>query len=100
MRSSSFRRKIAALLLLGALALPWAVAGEPPSRPGQDQASEWNALDLLARFWHELASLWDEEGCSIDPYGRCIPGPGDGSSGSTTNGDNGCSIDPYGRCID
>lgn len=46
-------------------------------------------LESLPRF---LAS-WGEEGCDIDPDGRCI----DGSTGS---GDEGCDIDPNGRCLD
>ncbi len=99
--STSFRRKIAVLLLAGSLAASWALAEPPRTLPGPDRAGtfEWARLDLLTRFWNALTSLWGENGCSVDPFGRCIPGTRSGTSGATTTGDAGCSVDPNGRCI-
>lgn len=95
MTLSSFRRKIVVLLVAGALVAPWALA-EEPRHPGPDLTP----INFLSRLWSAaLTALWGENGCSIDPDGRCIPGPGDGASGSGTTGDNGCSVDPSGHCI-
>lgn len=45
---------------------------------------------LLVDFWNVLTSVWEAEGCKIDPYGGCIT--------STPNTDAGCKIDPFGGC--
>lgn len=100
MTSSSFRRKIFVLLLAGALAASWAFAEEPRNHPGPDHAGAlaWAPLDLLSRFWSALTALWGENGCTLDPSGRCTAGPGNGTDSGTT-GDSGCTIDPSGHCI-
>jgi len=41
-------------------------------------------------LWPFLGSLWGEEGCRLDPSGRC--------AGAATQADTGCMIDPSGRC--
>jgi hypothetical protein len=45
---------------------------------------------LFDRFWRFVTSIWSEEGCSIDPSGRC-------KEASATRPE-GCSIDPDGVC--
>ena len=67
----------------------------------------------LNRLWRALSSFWREEGCTIDPSGRCGGklGSGQDENGCTIDpsgrcrepfeilgGDNGCTIDPDGRC--
>ena len=49
---------------------------------------------LLEPLWSLLASLWNtsatgDEGCIMDPYGRCLPA-------SEPQSDAGCEMDPYG----
>lgn len=84
MLRSSLPRIILAAVLLFALFVPGARAEAPaPTRA----VVSW--MDLLGRAWGSLQSLWQENGCSVDPSGGCAPQP------ST---DNGCSMDPNGRC--
>jgi hypothetical protein len=89
-----FRALVAVLALGAAVILPWSAAAEP----GRDAFSlctegtgsaSWN---LVAQAWRVLVSLWGEEGCMIDPSGRCAP------EEATTPSDIGCGIDPDGRC--
>ncbi|HVG06906.1 MAG TPA: hypothetical protein VNM67_04315 [Thermoanaerobaculia bacterium] len=91
MRTTSFHLKVVLLLLLLVLAAPWASA----AGPGQDGARPASAADsplvLLGRFWDFLRSAWSEEGCHIDPDGRCVPAP-------RPQADTGCHIDPSGGC--
>jgi hypothetical protein len=47
---------------------------------------------VLASLWSWLAQLWSENGCIIDPGGRCSTAP------TVPSTDNGCGIDPGGRC--
>ena len=100
MTSSSFRHKVLVLLLAGGLAAPWALAAEPRALPGPNraQAFDWAPLDLLAGFWRAFTTLWGEEGCTLDPSGRCITSPGSDATPGTTS-DNGCTLDPSGRCL-
>ena len=44
----------------------------------------WSLLDS---FWHTTAT--GDEGCGMDPYGRCLPAP-------QPQPDAGCEFDPYG----
>ncbi|HEV2854119.1 MAG TPA: hypothetical protein VHC97_15100 [Thermoanaerobaculia bacterium] len=41
--------------------------------------------------WTFLARAWEKNGCSVDPFGRCL-------DGSRTATDNGCRVDPDGGC--
>jgi hypothetical protein len=95
MRTASLRHKTLLLLLAACLALPWP-AGAAPRKGTKTVASA--PLALWNGAWSTLQgclqSLWGEEGCDIDPNGRCVtratqPKP-------TT--DTGCDIDPNGRC--
>ena len=111
MLSSSPRRKIAVLLLALLLLTPWVAAAEPLQ--GEHQRAAGAAWGLLARLWSALTTAWVDEGCTIDPYGRCGNDSLDGgctidpdgrceSHGntpeSTESADNGCTIDPNGGC--
>jgi len=84
-----------AVFLLGAALLAPAVSAAPPrSHPAPLRSGflEEGPLDLLARLWASFSSLWGENGCSIDPNGRCASAP------VRPSGDAGCSLDPSGRC--
>ncbi|HWM89494.1 MAG TPA: hypothetical protein VN493_01870 [Thermoanaerobaculia bacterium] len=85
MSSSSLRRKIAVLLLALVLAAPWALAAEPRF---EQRGAAWSLFD---RLWGALTSLWNENGCTLDPSGRCVPD-------ARESLDEGCTIDPSGRC--
>ncbi|HZF08289.1 MAG TPA: hypothetical protein VFE33_05820 [Thermoanaerobaculia bacterium] len=80
MSSSPVRRTLLVLLLAALLTASSALAAGPtPAAPS-----------LLARAWSLLASLWGEEGCHLDPSGRCVTAP---------KIDTGCNVDPDGRCV-
>src|SRR5947209_8771818 len=100
MMTSSFRRTTILLLLVAICATPcvWAAgprAAESSSR--QEWGLEPAGLSLLNQLWSTLRALWGEEGCNIDPSGRCLPTPAP-QPPSTLQTDNGCGIDPSGRC--
>jgi hypothetical protein len=50
-------------------------------------------VGVLGSMWELLAQAWSENGCLIDPSGRCGAGPD-----TVVTSDNGCWIDPSGRC--
>lgn len=64
---------------------------------------------ILDRLGSLLTAIWSKEGCSIDPWGRCIASTPTtdngcaidplGCSTSTSNSDAGCVIDPWGGCV-
>ena len=91
---SSSRRKIGALLLAAVLLAPWTAAAEPGARA--DQPGTRASWDLVARLWSALAAVWGEEGCKMDPYGRCRPDSA--TPAPTENLDEGCKMDPFGGC--
>jgi len=74
-------------LLLAVLAVPSVRAAEPVSHHGAAGSSA--LLNLLGRAWASLVSLLPDNGCIIDPNGRCK---------TAAVLDNGCGIDPSGRC--
>jgi hypothetical protein len=91
MVSSSFRCKIASLVLAGALLVPLASAAAPGVR------SERGAVEsLLAQIWTAVRTVWSQvdldNGCRIDPFGGCAEQQVEPET------DNGCKIDPYGGC--
>ena len=97
MGRTTFRRTVVFLLLTAILAAPGAWAAGPlPGTPGRAELPR--ALDLAGQLWHWLTGLWSDEGCHLDPDGRCIPQPGAGAA-ATTQTDSGCHLDPDGRCI-
>lgn len=86
LRSSLLRIALTAILLF-VLFAPAARAEAPAAR---DFYFSW--MDLLGRAWGGFLSLWQENGCSLDPSGSCAPELDDAQP------DNGCSLDPDGRC--
>jgi hypothetical protein len=54
---------------------------------------------LFDPFWRLLTRAWNEEGCHLDPGGRCATGTA-AAPPPTAQGDEGCYIDPSGRCAD
>jgi hypothetical protein len=86
--------RIALVFLLVAALATTAVPAAPLSGagPGADRIVVSTPLDLLARAWDFLASLWSKNGCQVDPSGLCLPDQG---SGTTKNG---CGADPNGYC--
>jgi len=96
MPSPALRRRTLALLLATALAASWAAAAGPQARTAPRPATAVHQ-DLLSRTWSLLASLWGEEGCNIDPNGRCATGAVQPVP-PRVHTDTGCNIDPNGRC--
>src|SRR5947209_5329908 len=93
------RRPVVSLVLALALAtVPWTASAAPnrTSREGARQATvgSWAPADVLAALKGWLRNLWAENGCILDPSGRCLQGT---PSGPTL--DNGCIADPNGRCL-
>jgi hypothetical protein len=100
-----------ALLLVLAI-LPWSAAAEPLHRAGKPNPVGSSAGTPLSSLWSWLISLWEKNGCAIDPWGRCRVVPAKSGCmidpggrclpGSTpaqpANAVNGCGIDPGGRC--
>lgn len=107
---TSLRRKTAVLVLTAVLAAP--VAGfatpKPQSLRAAAAAVEAAPLKLLRLAWSLLQGVWSEpepsgvglsspapkkadEGCGIDPNGRCLSSP-------VPTADEGCGIDPSGHC--
>jgi hypothetical protein len=89
MPRSSACRFIVAFVLAVALAVPCVQAGEAGSP--RSRGAESLLSDLLDRAWAGLVSLWAENGCILDPDGRCATGPQPAA-------DNGCILDPNGGC--
>jgi hypothetical protein len=96
MSTRSLRRKALPLFLCVGLIAPWASAATPrKARAPQTPAPA--SFSLVDRAWSFLQSLRGEEGCRLDPSGRCltgapqVPRPGTGS-------DTGCMLDPSGHC--
>lgn len=96
MPRSSFRRNALLLLLTAVLATPLTAAAGPRHeslRPAK--AVEPAPLDLWSRAWSFLRSVWNKEGCHIDPSGLCVSKP---AQQPTSETDAGCNIDPGGLC--
>jgi hypothetical protein len=81
-----------ALCLVLAAALPLAGAQQSATSPRPAATLEAAPAGLWTFVWRAVHSLWNKGGCSIDPYGRCLPG-------APQQIDGGCRLDPYGRCM-
>jgi hypothetical protein len=92
MSRSLVRRLIAVLALSALLGSPaTSLAGpRPAARHSRTQAAAQAPLSWL---WNALVSVWEKEGCHIDPYGRCT------TITPQETADAGCSADPYGHCL-
>jgi hypothetical protein len=94
MLTATFRRTLVLLLLAAVLAAPWASAAglrSESSRPAK--AVESISWDLLDGVWSFLRSVWETEGCHIDPSGTC-----DSGTPTPPQTKGGCHIDPDGVC--
>jgi hypothetical protein len=110
MSSSILRRLIVVLALSVFLGAPATSLAGPHSaaRFSEDRTAN---VSLLSRLWSAVVRTWEKEGCSADPYGRCLPesqttaekgglaSSSDQSASALQKNDNGCTIDPFGRCI-
>jgi len=96
MSSSILRRLILVLALCAFLGVPATSLARPyaAARFSEDRTV---SASLLSRLWNAVVSVWEKEGCSIDPYGRCMP-KSQTTPDSQNSADAGCSIDPFGRC--
>jgi hypothetical protein len=91
-RRPALSRILIIALLLIALSVPLAQAAGPGSSRNRSTAGSFFLADLLGRAWGGLVGLWLDNGCILDPNGRCKAGPAKPAT------DNGCSADPSGRC--
>ncbi|MFL6233116.1 MAG: hypothetical protein ACJ76N_08290 [Thermoanaerobaculia bacterium] len=64
-----FRRLIAVLALSAFLGSPATSLAGPRSAA---RHSRTQAQTPLSWLWNALVSVWEKEGCHIDPYGRCV----------------------------
>ena len=88
------RRILAALLLAATLLLPPTASAAPLSHAELRTVSP----ALLTRLWSLLTALWAEAGCLIDPSGgRCAGAQGTAPAPPSAL-DEGCGLDPSGRC--
>lgn len=83
------------LLLVLAL-LPWTAMARPLKPVHKTRTVGASAtVAPLVRLQSWLLSVWEKNGCAVDPWGRC-------QTSSVTapqpSADNGCGIDPGGRC--
>lgn len=83
-----------AVLVLFALLAAWAPAAEARESTASNEPGH-REPGLVAQLW-ELWFLWIENGCSVDPDGRCA---GEAVADETATQENGCSLDPDGRCF-
>jgi hypothetical protein len=88
MSSTSFRR-LAPLALVLVLATPWTAVATGPAAGSRSAKAASAPARILALWTGWFSRLWAEEGCIIDPSGRCTTAP---------KTDEGCIIDPNGRC--
>lgn len=90
------RLRCTVLLLLALVLLwPWPMAAEAAGEASTAWSLPLDPWAFAARLWAFLVSSATEEGCSVDPNGRCAGGV---EGGETESLDNGCSVDPDGRC--
>jgi hypothetical protein len=92
MTTPSLRRNALLLLCAAVLAAPWPAAASP-RKPRVAPAASPSSFDFVSRSWAFLQSFWSEEGCRLDPDGRCLTGPA-----PRAHTDTGCRLDPNGRC--
>jgi hypothetical protein len=85
-------RRLVVVLALSALLGSPATSLARPRPAARHSWTQAAAQAPLSWLWNALVSVWEKEGCRIDPNGRCLINPQE-------NGDTGCSLDPYGRCV-
>jgi hypothetical protein len=87
MIQSAAVRKIVLVLVLSLLIAPWASAAG--TKTEISESFESGLQGLLVEAWSFIAILWGDEGCHIDPNGRC-------EQQTAPLSDTGCHIDPNG----
>ncbi len=83
--------KVLVILLVLLLSVPSVQAAGFKTQSGS--SLEPLHLRMVTWAWNLLAAAWGENGCRIDPDGRCLP------SEPANTLDNGCRADPDGRCL-
>ena len=69
----SVARRVAAIGLVLALQSPWLPTSEAGGRNETPRIFLQEDRGLFAGLWSSLTTLWDKNGCAIDPNG-CAPG--------------------------
>ncbi len=87
----SFRSLSVLLVLALLLVAPWPVQARPSESPRVEATASPMHL-----FIDWLAGLWDDNGCSFDPNGRCRDSTASEPPAGSDGLDNGCSFDPDG----
>jgi len=83
-------------LLLVLILLPWTTTAQPLKPAHKTYTVSASAtVAPLARLRSWFLSVWEKNGCAIDPGGRC---QADSVTAPQSIVDNGCAIDPGGRC--
>lgn len=90
MFNRNFRQLVVAITLIALFGAPLTSAAAPRRAGMLGERSVTSGL--FTWFWGFLEGSWSKEGCRIDPDG-CLVTP-------STATDNGCLIDPNGRCVD
>ncbi len=91
-------QRVASIFLLAVMLIAPAATGAQPGPHDEDRRTGFVATltsELCAQWWSFLSSLWEKEGCGLDPHGACKAGSSDANS---QEGKNGCIIDPNGGC--
>ena len=86
-----FSRSLAVLLVV-LLFLPAALQAAEPHASVSSILSVWS---VFTQVWSFLTDTQGDNGCRIDPNGRCKPG-----ETAAVTADNGCRLDPNGLCRD
>lgn len=63
----------------------------PPAARASSGWDEGGVSSWVGRLWGSLSAVWGEEGCIMDPDGRC-------RSGAAAEREIGCGIDGNGSC--
>lgn len=83
-------------LLLVLVLLPWSAIAQPLKPVHKKAAVDASTVAApLAHLRSWFLSVWEKNGCAIDPWGRC---PTSSATAPQSTADNGCGVDPGGRC--
>jgi hypothetical protein len=82
-------------LVLVLVLLPWSAIAQPLKPVHKTHVLGASATAPLTRFRNWFLSVWEKNGCAIDPHGLCQPS---NVTAPQPTADNGCAIDPGGRC--
>ena len=93
----SNRHRLIAVLLLLAVVFS---ASPAPAQPARAAATRSSFVDTLAAFFADvLARVWGDEGCGVDPLGRCSNRVQPAAPLTSLHAEEGCGADPFGRCL-